>query len=182
MLYKRGNRQPSQQRRLHQRSQAEMNCFRRAMGWRRFDLMRIFPRVLDLPGPRHISKKSVEIADRRLDCLPMELIDMVRSYCPDASFWNMVQLLYLQGFVSPARPVIEKNLSCIARWKRGGALPVEGQRLRFPECLLISLDSDGICEIQRLPKHPRPNHDPVVKLRKYVLANDQDVESVKAYF
>ncbi|KAF5592475.1 hypothetical protein FPANT_5398 [Fusarium pseudoanthophilum] len=179
MLYTRGNRQPPQQR-----SQAEMNCFRRAMGWRRLDLMRVFPRVLDIPGPRHVNRRVIAREEPRLGRLPVELIDMVRSYCPDAYFWNVVQLLDLQGFVSPGQPVIEKNLSCIARWKRGDALPVEGERLGDREYLLISLDSDGICEIQRLPrpKNPRPNHDPLVKLRKYVLANDQDVESVKAYF
>ncbi|EWG41048.1 hypothetical protein FVEG_15218 [Fusarium verticillioides 7600] len=161
-----------------------MNCFRRAMGWRRLDLMRVFPRVLDIPGPRHISKKSVEMAAPRLDRLPMELIEMVRSYCPDASFWNRLQLLYLQGFVSLGRPVIERNLSCITRWERGDTLPVEGEPLGDSEYLLISLDPDGICKIQRLPKpkHPRPNHGPLVKLRKNVLANNQDLESVKAYF
>ncbi|KAF5637373.1 uncharacterized protein FTJAE_5788 [Fusarium tjaetaba] len=176
MLYKRGN----------QRSQAEMNCFGRAMGWRRFDFMGIFPRVMDLPGPRHISHKSVEMADPRLKKLPMELIDMVRSYCPDAYFWNVVQLLYLQGFVSPARPVIEKNISRIARWKRGDDddLPVEGEPLGDSEYLLISLDPDGIREIQKLPKpkHPRPNHDTLLTPRKYVVANNQDLESVKVYF
>ncbi|KAF5534389.1 hypothetical protein FPHYL_13434 [Fusarium phyllophilum] len=166
-----------------QRSQAELNCFGRAMGWRKLDLMHIFPKELDIPGPRRISRWAVAWVAQRLGRLPMELIDMVRSYCPDASFWNLVQLRDLQGFVSAGNRVIEKNLSGIARWERGYTLPVRGFRLKDPGCLLISLDSDGICEIQRFRRHPEPpNHNLVVKLRKYVLANEEDLESVNAYF
>ncbi|PNP80461.1 hypothetical protein FNYG_06060 [Fusarium nygamai] len=207
------NRQPSQQW-LHQRSQAEMNCFRRAMGWRRLDLMRIFPKVLDIPGPRHISKQSVKRAapfalrteldegtgrekeyfGQHLGRLPKELVNMIQSYCPDAYFWGLVQLRDLKWFLTPGIPVKERDLSRIERWERGderhneGANDkvidkvIEGEPLKDCERLRISLDSDGICEIQRLPEHDPPNHDPFVKLRKYVLVNKDDVATVKAYF
>ncbi|KAF4436858.1 hypothetical protein FACUT_6127 [Fusarium acutatum] len=118
-----------------QRSQAEMNCFRRAMAWRKLDLMRIFPEELDIPGPRRVSQPSVARAatfalkKRHLGRLHMELVDMIRSYCPDAYFWNV-------------------RVSRIKRWERGDAAPVDGQILKDPECLRISLDSDGICEIR----------------------------------
>ncbi|KAF5586047.1 hypothetical protein FPCIR_8067 [Fusarium pseudocircinatum] len=192
------------------RSPAEMNCFRRAMGWRRLDLMRIFPQALYIPGPRHISKQSVkkvapfalqkelnqdtglekEYFGQHLGQLPKELVNMIQSYCPGAYFWSLVQLRDVKWFLSPGKPVEERDISCIERWERGKAKVFRGEPLGDGEYLLISLDSDGICEIQRLPKpedrrQPEdrgPNHDPLVKLRKYVLANGQDLESVKAYF
>ncbi|KAF4490452.1 AAA-ATPase vps4-associated 1 domain containing protein [Fusarium agapanthi] len=174
------------------RSQPEINCFRRAIGWRKLDLMGIFPKELDIPGPRRISQPSVARAatfsiqephfGRHFGRLHMELVDMVRSYCPDAYFWNVVQLRDLKGFASTRKRLTTMPLSRLRHWKRGDAAPLYGQDLKDPVCLRISLDSDGICEIQRLQDHPPPNHQARVKLRKYVLANEKDVESVNAFF
>ncbi|KAF5716709.1 hypothetical protein FGLOB1_2429 [Fusarium globosum] len=174
-----------------QRSQAKINCFRRAIGFRKLDFMRIFQEGLHIPGLHSVSMTAVVRAEKcvfhqsqilRKVTGIQELFDIVRSYCPDAYFWNMVQLMGLRGFASTGTPVM-KDLSRIEKWKRLQPLPVCGRPLKDPGCLRISLDSDGICEIERLGSHPHPpNHDPLVKLRKYVLANEKDLATVKAYF
>ncbi|KAF5253760.1 hypothetical protein FANTH_1453 [Fusarium anthophilum] len=170
------------------RSQPEINCFGRALGWRKLDLMRIFPKVLDIPGPRRISPPAIATvaAAAQLEYfqrLPIELVDMVRSYCPDAYFWNMVQLLDSKDFISTGQSLHNPNLSRLWHWKRGDAAPRYRRRLKDPECLRISLDSDGICEIQRLRDHPRPpKSDPLVKFRKYAFASKKELGTVDACF
>ncbi|RKK67978.1 hypothetical protein BFJ69_g14024 [Fusarium oxysporum] len=131
--------------------------------------MCLFPKELGVPGPLRVSRAAISGAGRIADLpflgrLPLELVDMVQSHCPDAYFWNM-------------------GLSCTKSWKRGKAAPDSEERLKDPECLCITLDSDGICEIQRLQNHPHPpNHDPNVKFRRHVLTNEKDVKSADAYF
>ncbi|WKT45120.1 hypothetical protein QSH57_009973 [Fusarium oxysporum f. sp. vasinfectum] len=157
--------------------QDEVNYVGRALAWRKLDNMCLFPKELGIPGPLRVSRAAISGAGRIADLpflgrLPLELVDMVQSHCPDAYFWNMVHRLNHK-----------KGLSCTKSWKRGKAAPDSEERLKDPECLCITLDSDGICEIQRLQNHPHPpNHDPNVKFRRHVLTNEKDVKSADAYF
>ncbi|RKK20504.1 hypothetical protein BFJ66_g7985 [Fusarium oxysporum f. sp. cepae] len=154
--------------------------------------MCLFPKELGIPGPLRVSRAAISGAGRIadlpfLDRLPLELVDMVQSHCPDAYFWNMVHRLNHKKRLRFRQPMIttliRKDLSCTKSWKRGKAAPDSEERLKDPECLCITLDSDGICEIQRLQNHPHPpNHDPNVKFRRHVLTNEKDVKSADAYF
>ncbi|KAF5666726.1 hypothetical protein FCIRC_10081 [Fusarium circinatum] len=141
------------------RSQDEINCFRRAIGWRKLDFMRIFPKNLDIPAPRRVWQQSVARAatfsiqephfGRDFGRLPMEIVDMVRSYCPDAYFWNVVQLRDLNRFAFTGK-LIMMPLSRLWHWERGDAAPLYGQDPKYSFGLRISLDSDGLCKIERL--------------------------------
>ncbi|KAH7164896.1 hypothetical protein DER46DRAFT_354382 [Fusarium sp. MPI-SDFR-AT-0072] len=172
--------------------QDEINYLGRALAWRKLDNMRLFPKELDIPGPLRVSRAVISAAGRISDLpflgrLPLELVDMVQSHCPDAYFWNMVHSLNHKKRLRFRPPMIttliRKDLSCIKSWERGKAAPKSEESLKDPQCICITLDSDGICEIKRLQNHPHPpNHDPNVKFRRYVLANEKDVKSVDAYF
>ncbi|PCD34836.1 hypothetical protein AU210_007431 [Fusarium oxysporum f. sp. radicis-cucumerinum] len=172
--------------------QDEVNYVGRALAWRKLDNMCLFPKELGIPGPLRVSRAAISGAVRIADLpflnrLPLELVDMVQSHCPDAYFWNMVHRLNHKKRLRFRQPMIttliRKDLSCTTSWKRGKAAPDSEERLKDPECLCITLDSDGICEIQRLQNHPHPpNHDPNVKFRRHVLTNEKDVKSADAYF
>ncbi|EXL56104.1 hypothetical protein FOCG_03801 [Fusarium oxysporum f. sp. radicis-lycopersici 26381] len=154
--------------------------------------MCLFPKELGIPGPLRVSRAAISGAVRIADLpflnrLPLGLVDMVQSHCPDAYFWNMVHRLNHKKRLRFRQPMIttliRKDLSCTTSWKRGKAAPDSEERLKDPECLCITLDSDGICEIQRLQNHPHPpNHDPNVKFRRHALTNEKDVKSADAYF
>ncbi|KAL7768373.1 hypothetical protein ACKLNR_002674 [Fusarium oxysporum f. sp. zingiberi] len=56
--------------------------------------MCLFPKELGIPGPLRVSRAAISGAGRIADLpflgrLPLELVDMVQSHCPDAYFWNM---------------------------------------------------------------------------------------------
>ncbi|KAF5969290.1 hypothetical protein FBULB1_10312 [Fusarium bulbicola] len=167
------------------RPQDEIDCFRRAMAWRRTDLMPLFRPEMDVPGPRRVKQRAIKSAAlglnlQPLDRLKMEIVHMIQSYCPDAYFWELVQLLNLRDLACPGKDLSKYKLSRVMRWTRGDPSPGHGHCLADPEYLRISLDSEGICEILRVEYHPHPPNDDPSK--RYVLVKRKDIESVTAYF
>jgi hypothetical protein len=172
------------------RSQDEINCFRRALAWRKLDHMRIFPKELDIPKPLRSSQLAVSAAARiaglpLLGRLPMGLVALIQSCCPDAYFWNMVHRLDFKprlGLRPMSTTLITNYLSCVESRKRHDAGPACAESLKDPECICITLGSDGIYQIERLQNHPRPPNYSRQKFKRYVLANEKDLKSVEAYF
>ncbi|KAF4958125.1 hypothetical protein FGADI_2633 [Fusarium gaditjirri] len=172
--------------------QDEIDYLGRALTWRNLKHMRLFPKELDIPGPLRVSQAVISAAARIasfpfLGQLPREVLDMVQFYRPSAYFWNIVQILdhkkRLRYRPYTVTTLIKKGLSSIKSWKRGEAEPDSGEILQHPGFLYITLDSDGISEIQRFQNRPHPpNQDPSIKFKRYIFAYEEDVETVDAYF
>ncbi|KAF4448181.1 hypothetical protein F53441_8390 [Fusarium austroafricanum] len=153
----------------------------RALTWSRVDDMWYFQDLpdrdmekLDVPKPTWFHPGALSTASkhnglRRLVDLPSELIATIQSYCSDAPFWNLVRKIELEIRLDalPCSTTLRRvPLTQIVSWKRGDASPVELLELSLPQYMRVTLDWDGICEIERLTRHPDPSWPSMKRLER----------------
>jgi hypothetical protein len=76
----------------------------------------------------------------------------------------------------------ETHLSALVSWKRGDVTPLCSSFLSSTECLRITVDSEGIYEIERLSEHVHPPKLLKSHLKRYIIAEVGQVKSIRAYF
>ncbi|CAJ0538837.1 Ff.00g067520.m01.CDS01 [Fusarium sp. VM40] len=146
------------------------------------------PRI-NVPEPDGFHHLAVSTAARRagiplLGRLPPELVVSIQSLCPDKPFWELVRVYTLKFrlLTLPDGEQVEDYLSTLVSWKRGDATPLCSTFLSNTERLRITIDSDGIYKIERLSEHVHPPKLLKRRLKRYIIANVDQVKSIRAYF
>jgi hypothetical protein len=146
------------------------------------------PRI-HFPEPDGFHHLAVSIVARRagiplLGQLPPELVVSIQSLCPDKPFWELVRVyaLKLRLLTLPDGEQVEDYLGTLVSWKRGDATPLCSTFLSSTERLRITIDSDGIYKIERLSEHVHPPKLLKGHLRRYIIADFDQVKSVRANF
>jgi hypothetical protein len=109
----------------------------------------------------------------------------IQSHCPDKPFWELVRVHALKLRLERIPDDGEQNetyLSTLVSWKRGDATPLCAISLSNIERLRITVDSDGIYEIERLPEHVHPPKLLKCHQKRYIIADAGQVEYIRAYF
>ncbi|KAL7938370.1 hypothetical protein V8C35DRAFT_330312 [Trichoderma chlorosporum] len=110
--------------------------------------------------------------------LPAELLEMIHGYSAHASFWRAISALRIAAHVSETKDELPLSqgaaLRHVASWERGGQLDLDqSESQTLPPIVRLTMDSDGISRVERLPSHPR-------YLRKsfthtaYIVGSDSD--------
>jgi hypothetical protein len=146
------------------------------------------PRI-HFPEPDGFHHLAVSIVARRagiplLGQLPPELVVSIQSPRPDKPFWELVRVyaLKLRLLTLPDGEQVEDYLGTLVSWKRGDATPLCSTFLSSTERLRITIDSDGIYKIERLSEHVHPPKLLKGHLRRYIIADFDQVKSVRANF
>ncbi|KAK5996752.1 hypothetical protein PT974_02093 [Cladobotryum mycophilum] len=92
-----------------------------------------------------------------LSQLPLELLETIRGHSRYSLFWRCVSALQLAEDISGMEPKGLQTcaLTDILSWERGGQLEVQESPELLPPVVRITLDSDGIHKVERLPSIPQ---------------------------
>ncbi|EHK22603.1 uncharacterized protein TRIVIDRAFT_126216, partial [Trichoderma virens Gv29-8] len=90
--------------------------------------------------------------------LPVELLEMIRGFSAHSLFWRSISALRMAAYVSDTRDGLSQTqvvaLRHVVSWERGGRLD-KSESQTLPPILRLTMDSDGISRVERLPSHPR---------------------------
>ncbi|KAK7419418.1 hypothetical protein QQX98_003370 [Neonectria punicea] len=137
-----------------------------------------------LPNRRKMTLHGFVVAAKRVNIphlykLPLEVAQMVREYCEDAPFWNLVRSADLCVDVTyMATTELETvPLELVLEWTRGGLFKLV-ENLVAPHFVRITLDNLGIREIKRLDLEPAPFTLKPVENWSFIFIDQSSCENV----
>ncbi|KAK3336940.1 hypothetical protein B0T19DRAFT_56151 [Cercophora scortea] len=117
---------------------------------------------------------------RGLDKLPKEVMDMIWEFSPHALFWRSISTI--ARLPKTSEPLRKIPLDSILSWERGGSLvtsPSPSPSLSLPPYVRLTVDLNGICKVERLPKRPVYNGDTTESLA-FVVEHTRDISNIDA--
>ncbi|KAK4210339.1 hypothetical protein QBC37DRAFT_442797 [Rhypophila decipiens] len=88
--------------------------------------------------------------------LPLELAEMIRHHSADSVFWRCLMALRVAKHVSRTKPGAFSTMPLrqVLSWERGGKLELVVRSSKPHQTLVITLDSAGVCKIERVSHRP----------------------------
>ncbi|RSL68076.1 hypothetical protein CEP53_002751 [Fusarium sp. AF-6] len=118
--------------------------------WPKAELIRLTERQVDLSALQRVADI---VGLSQLGRLPSELALLVRNFSRHELFWRSVTVIGLSSNLPPPRPFSRILLNRVLSWKRGEP-PIPNPSPQTPPFVRITMDNDGLCEIERLEKPP----------------------------
>ncbi len=136
------------------------------------------------PHGRFVKEAFLEITRicglSRLHSLPSELMELIRQLTPHALFWRALSTISLAYLVTtPPQPLLVLPLQDIKTWERGKSV-VRISELRRP-VIRLTIDSNGIWKIDRLPAPPKYRRDGTANSHAYIVETEESLSSVQAH-
>lgn len=109
-------------------------------------------------SPRPSTIESIGIPE--LASLPMEIVQLIRSYSRESPFWRYsnvqdVAERFFNGYIASATTTFQSfPLHEISAWERGSEPLLATNTIQLPIIRLL-VDSYGIGKLERLPNWPR---------------------------
>lgn len=104
-----------------------------------------------------VLKRTAQLAGLPLLCtLPMELLEIIRSFSQYSLFWRCISALLLANRLSriDPEPLLTMPLSQIISWERNGSLKHDTSN-SLPPAIRLTINSGGISKIESLSCEPR---------------------------
>ncbi|KAI5865028.1 hypothetical protein GGS23DRAFT_603707 [Durotheca rogersii] len=119
----------------------------------------------------------------RLQSLPPELVELIRQLSPHALFWRAISTISLASNVTiPPQPLLVFPLKDIETWKRGeSVVRITEQTGRCRPMTRLTVDSEGIQKIDRLPATPKYRRGETVSRYAYIVERAEALSSVQAH-
>lgn len=138
---------------LHQSCDALRTIVFYRRPWSKAATMKLRPGLQHAEATRRWLHKIADTSDLfRLPCLPPELLEVVRRLSPNAWLWRLTSIVDLASRVPAPAPSQQVAVGRIESWTRGTNATIASNNQQ--SILRITLDTEGIRTLARVPKRP----------------------------